>query len=107
MIGSTDCLWAIAVLGNMDCLWAIAVHDIVIALVVLACTGIVGCGRRPMPILTSRSTMIASSTIPVFDPGIVGRAWRLLVALAFVGVACWMFIHTVVEPLYELGRPWR
>ena len=50
---------------------------------------------------------IVASLRPARHVQVVGMAWRLLVALAFVGVACWMFIHTVVEPLYELGRPWR
>ncbi|HEX5944793.1 MAG TPA: hypothetical protein VFY82_00880 [Acidimicrobiales bacterium] len=50
---------------------------------------------------------IVATLRPARHVQVAGMAWRLLVALVFLGVACWMFIHTVVEPLNDMGRPWR
>lgn len=43
---------------------------------------------------------------PPWHIQVAGLVWRLLLAVVFVGSACWMFLHTVVEPLNNLGRPW-
>jgi hypothetical protein len=37
---------------------------------------------------------------------VAGVALRLVLAVLFVVVACWMFLHAVVEPLNNFGRPW-
>jgi len=49
---------------------------------------------------------IVSALRPARHVQVAGMAWRLLLAVVFVGLSCWMFLHTVVEPLNNLGRPW-
>ncbi|MDD9370962.1 MAG: hypothetical protein PV358_12665 [Acidimicrobiales bacterium] len=49
---------------------------------------------------------IVSTLRPARHVRVAAVAWRLMLAVVFVGISCWMFLRTVVEPLNNLGRPW-
>lgn len=49
---------------------------------------------------------IVSTLRPPRHVQVAGVAWRFLLAAMFVGIACWLVLHMVVEPMNNLGRPW-
>ena len=49
---------------------------------------------------------IVATLRPARHVRVAGLVWRTLLAVAFVVVACWSVMHTIVVPLCRLGRPW-